>query len=100
MPPGLRRNSIAAGIRRASTIASWPAPLAMLMHRNTALGHRAFEQRGQRARPSAMRGLVEAHLVDRSVEPAARGDVARQRQQLRAAARTRVPVVRSGARRG
>src|SRR5918999_1233115 len=27
MPPGLRRKSIAAGIRDATIIASWPAPL-------------------------------------------------------------------------
>ena len=29
MPPGLRRNSIAAGIRAATIIASCPAPLVM-----------------------------------------------------------------------
>jgi hypothetical protein len=33
MPPGLRRKSIAAGMRAAITMASWPAPLGIVFTR-------------------------------------------------------------------
>ena len=69
MPPGVRRNSMAAGAMAATIMASWPAPLAMRWTGEPAV-HRALQHCGETG-IARDRGLIQLlPPVDRDVRRA------------------------------